>query len=126
REYIPRHTTIIAMTASALEGDKEKCLAAGMDDYLSKPVRSDVLQSKLERWTKTTASTGEDFSVPSSESGNVSAIDLSQLAALREIQQPGEADFVTELIDLFLDETDSHLEALHEAVVSNNAVEMRR
>src|SRR5437773_2333527 len=66
----------ISPEASALEGDKEKCLAAGLDDYLSKPVRSDVLQSKLERWTKATASTGEDFSVPSSESGNVSAIDL--------------------------------------------------
>jgi CheY-like chemotaxis protein/HPt (histidine-containing phosphotransfer) domain-containing protein len=101
-----RRPVIIAMTGNALLGDREKCLASGMDDYISKPVRIAELQAALERWGPTKARGFETTylarSAPASgQPGGL--IDESILSELHEMAQSDGAGMVRELIDLFLE-----------------------
>jgi two-component system CheB/CheR fusion protein len=52
REGNQKHTIIIGLTAHAMEGDRQKCLDAGMDDYISKPVKLETLEEMIEKWTQ--------------------------------------------------------------------------
>lgn len=57
-ELAHRHTPIIAVTANAMPGDREQCLAAGMDDYIAKPVKPDIIRETLARWLRANTTRG--------------------------------------------------------------------
>ncbi|MCX6894788.1 MAG: response regulator, partial [Verrucomicrobia bacterium] len=86
---------LIAMTGAALVGDKEKCLAAGMDDYVSKPVRVGELQAVIEKW-------GAAKAVPvAAAAPDEALLDARMIAELREVPSDGGAPLLVELVDLF-------------------------
>ena len=122
---------IVAMTAGAMEGDRDICLKAGMDDYITKPVKVEVLQAILEHWgniileakppraKKQQLENSLSSQAPSPENAisAIANIDWEALQNLRqEIQIEGEEDVVTELIDLFLEDTTQQLAAMKEAI----------
>jgi two-component system, sensor histidine kinase and response regulator len=128
REGDGRHTPIIAMTANAMQGDREKALRAGLDDYISKPVKPEELETILERWiSRADEATVLEVGADSNESdAEEYPLDRSVLATLRELQQEGEPDLLIELIELFLTDIPPQLDALREAVEAGDAHSVKR
>lgn len=120
REGESRRTTIIAMTANALSGDRERCLAAGMDDYISKPVKSETLSAAIERWTADRASSQPAEIAEQTPVAGPTVLDAEVIAELRGLQSSTDPDFFNHLIDLFIEETPHRLAAIRAAVAGSN------
>jgi DNA-binding response OmpR family regulator len=121
-----RHTPIIAMTANALPGDRQRCLDAGMDDYLAKPVKSETLAAVLERWVQRTHATPAGAPSPDPDAALDQAIDPLALANLRDLQDEGDPDIVGEVIEQFLSDAPRRLASLSQAVRQQDAHALER
>ena len=130
---------IIAMTASAMQGDREKCLAAGMDDYVAKPVRLEDVRTIVERWAavagkakpaETTATATQTSPAahtpahppPAAAPPEDAPVDMTRLLDFTD----GDPENLRELVDLYLDQTGQQVEQLEAAVQANSAQEVRR
>jgi two-component system, sensor histidine kinase and response regulator len=101
-----RHTPIVALTAHALEGDREKCLSVGMDDYLSKPLRRQTIQDVLGRLPEFQPAEAAE-----------TASEVFDPAPLQEI---GDPETEAALATMFLDQSAERLPAMHEAIASDD------
>jgi two-component system sensor histidine kinase/response regulator len=117
------HTPIIAMTGNAMEGDRDRCLAAGMDGYISKPVRIDELQEALERWLPGGTIEKDDRPVaPVDVATAPTVLDETALAELA----PGEPEIVVELIDQFLADAPTRAHAVRVALTQRDKAALRQ
>jgi two-component system, sensor histidine kinase and response regulator len=130
-----RRLPIVALTAHALQGDREHCLAAGMDDYLSKPFTQDQLVLVLEHWLAKKSGTEtrpSQVTTPVSNlvhvnteshdaASSVPAIDRQALMAIQALQRPGKPNILSKAITIYLDTAPELLRALRKGVGANDA-----
>ncbi len=125
-----RRVPIVAMTANALQGDREKCLQAGMDDYLPKPIKRYVLAAALARWLpqpglpSDTADPGTLSPALSSARGpsNHAALNLAALSGLADLMGEG----LGAVIATYLSDTPKKIAAIEEAIEQQDKSSLAR
>jgi CheY-like chemotaxis protein len=134
------HVPIVALTASAIEGDREHCLASGMDDYVTKPFTAEQMKSVLTTWLNRSPRAGggngkrDHLSLVApaqpeetpSLSGAVEAIDDRVLDMLSGLQQAGRPGIIGRVISLFLQSAPALVKELEEAAAGGNTVLLHR
>jgi signal transduction histidine kinase/DNA-binding response OmpR family regulator/HPt (histidine-containing phosphotransfer) domain-containing protein len=125
REGSGRHVPIVAMTAHAMEGDRDRCLAAGMDDYLAKPLEPAAVEAAVHRWAGAKAAGASDVAaarreasaVPEATAGAAGVVDADRLAYLRRaLATGGRVTIFTRVLEGFVTDAAERIAALRQAV----------
>jgi len=122
------YTPIVALTAHAMSGDRERCISAGMDDYLSKPLCQVQLASVLEKWLAEKKFDSEMAFEEVTTSKNVISdeihFDPNALQSYEILQKPGHPDVIAKLIDSYFESAFDLLPSMERAVQSRNAEDL--
>jgi len=117
---------IIAMTANAMQGDREECLQAGMDDYVSKPIRAEMLITALQNAASYKGAPGISPQTAQAPWPLMPpSIDPSTEVTLERLQARHE-DFLPELLDIFLVSTPKVVEGMRQALAQNDSPTLKR
>ena len=115
-----RHQIVIALTANAMQGDKERCLAAGMDDYLAKPFEREQLRRVLQKWLAKSQASAVAPPLPAPAKINNDAIDPAILGNILSLQRPGAPSVLKKLVGLYLESAPQLISALQTGIHQQN------
>ncbi|MFT5461274.1 MAG: two-component system sensor histidine kinase/response regulator [Planctomycetota bacterium] len=121
-----RAIPIVAMTASAMPADRRRCLDAGMDDHLSKPVQRNDLDRMIARWGPTFPKNQDlpQRATEMSDTHEQQILDLEVIESLKELGGEDDPGLFAELVELFLEDTPARMADLGLALESGDATQM--